>query len=170
MEELYQKQCGSRWELFCIESGCWFGASRDRKVKECCGLSLGTLKWGQLNSWSLYEFSQGEPEESQQRKHYKNQAWRQQAKKGEFWWIQKKYTVGLNRSAWSTGKQVDRVCSPVPSMQGVCQKWHQGYELHWKMGWNCDPHIVKKEDQFQVHSLLRTKCEPVWPSRKALGW
>ena len=35
--ELYQSQCGSRWELFCIESGCWLVASGDHRVKEWCG-------------------------------------------------------------------------------------------------------------------------------------
>ena len=34
---LYQSQCGSRWELFCIESGCWLVASGDRRAKEWCG-------------------------------------------------------------------------------------------------------------------------------------
>ena len=68
-------------------------------------------------------------------------------------WPQKKNTVGLNRSAWFPGKQVDRVCSPVPRMQAGCQKLHQGYELYWKMGCHSDPHAVKMENQFQVQSL-----------------
>ena len=38
-------------------------------------------------------------------------------------------------------------------MQAGCQKLHPGYELHWKMGCHCDPHIEKKEDQFQKQSL-----------------
>ena len=28
-----------------------------------------------------------------------------------------RYTIGLNRSTWSAGKHVDRICSPVPSIQ-----------------------------------------------------
>ena len=71
----------------------------------------------------------------------------------EFRWLQKKDTVGLNRSVWSPCNQVDRVCSPVPSVQAGCQKWHQGYELHWKTECRSDPHVVKKEDQFQEQSL-----------------
>ena len=31
MEELYQKQCGCRWELFCLESGCWLVAGSQWK-------------------------------------------------------------------------------------------------------------------------------------------
>ena len=38
-------------------------------------------------------------------------------------------------------------------MQAGWQKSHQGYELRWKMGFHCDPHIVKKEHQFQEQSL-----------------
>ena len=68
------------------------------------------------------------------RRELQNQAWREQEQKQEFWWLQKKHTVRLNWSARSPGMQVDRVCSPVPSKQAGCQKWHQGYELHWKNG------------------------------------
>ena len=37
MEVVYHRECGSRWELFCIESGCWLVASGDRRVMEWCG-------------------------------------------------------------------------------------------------------------------------------------
>ena len=56
MEELCQRQCGSRWELFCIESGCWWVASGDQRVKEWCGQIVEFCGWGELSSWSLFEF------------------------------------------------------------------------------------------------------------------
>ena len=34
MEELYERQCRSKWELFCIQSDCRLVASEDRRVKE----------------------------------------------------------------------------------------------------------------------------------------
>ena len=131
----------------------WLVASGDRKVKEYCGQIQELWKCGEVSSWSLFEFYQEDPEECQQGQHYNNQSLRGRERKRQFGWLQKKETVGLNRSAWSPGKQVDRVCLSVPSMQAGCQKWHQGYELHWKMGCYCDPHIVKKGDQFQEQSL-----------------
>ena len=53
---------------------------------------------------TLLEFYQGGPrnkedKESQQGEHYSNQAWREQERKREFWWLQNKDSVGLNRSA-----------------------------------------------------------------------
>ena len=57
--------------------------------------------------------------------------------------------IGLNLSPWSPDKPVDRVCSPVPSVRARCQKWHRNYELHWKRRCHSDPHVQKKEDQFQ---------------------
>ena len=38
-------------------------------------------------------------------------------------------------------------------MEAGCEKRLQGYELHWKKGCMSDPHIVKKEDQFQEQSV-----------------
>ena len=37
MEELYRRQCGSGWEIFCIESGCWLVASGVCRGKKWCG-------------------------------------------------------------------------------------------------------------------------------------
>ena len=87
-------------------------------------------------SWAVShsELYQGEPEEGEQGEHCSNQAWKEQERKREFWWLQKKDSVRLNWSAWSSGKQADRVCSPLPLVQAGCQKWHRGYELHWKNG------------------------------------
>ena len=45
------------------------------------------------------------------------------------------------------------VCSLDPSVQAGCQKQHRGYEQHWNMGCHSDPHIAKKEDQYQEQSL-----------------
>ena len=144
MEELYQKQCGSRWEPFCIESGCWLVASGDRT--EVMWTDLGTLKM--RRAVQLITFI----EESQQGEHYSNQAWIKQERKREFWWLQNK--IVLDRTHLPD-LQVCKltVCSPVPLMQASCQKLHQGYELHWKMGCHSDTHIVKKKDQFQELSL-----------------
>ena len=64
MEELYQRQCGSRWELFCIESDCWSAANGDQRVKEWCRQVLELCIWGKLSSWSLWILSRrtwGEP-------------------------------------------------------------------------------------------------------------
>ena len=57
---------------------------------------LGTLKMRRAEQLITLEFYQGEPEESQQGEHYNNQVKRVQETKGEFWWVQKKDTVGLN--------------------------------------------------------------------------
>ena len=72
-----------------------------------------------MHSQTLFEFDQGEREESQQGEHYNNQCYRVQNRKREFWWLQKKESVRLNWSAWSPGKPVDRVCSLVLSVQDV---------------------------------------------------
>ena len=84
MEELYQRQCGSWWELFCIESSCWSAANGDQRVKEWCGPMLEPNRWGELSSWSLSGFYQGEPEESQQGEHCNNHAKRGNESSGSF--------------------------------------------------------------------------------------
>ena len=55
MEELHQRQCGSRWELLCTESRYWLVACGYRRVKEWCGQEL--CRWGELSSWSLWIWS-----------------------------------------------------------------------------------------------------------------
>ena len=58
MEELHQRQCGSRWEMFCIKSSCWLVASGDHRVKEWCGQIKVPCRWAELSSWLLFEFKQ----------------------------------------------------------------------------------------------------------------
>ena len=83
---------------------------------------LGTLKMRRAEQGIIVWILSGEPVDSQQGEHYSNQTWREHERKREFWWLQKKDSVGLNRSSWSPGMQVDRVCSLVPLTQAGCQK------------------------------------------------
>ena len=46
MEELYKRQCRSRWELFCIESSCWLEASGDRKGVMRADVAL-KMRWNE---------------------------------------------------------------------------------------------------------------------------
>ena len=93
---------------------------------------------------SITTVKSGENKGSQQVEHYNSQVWREQERKREFGWLQNKDTDGLNRSIWSPGMQGDGVCSTVSSVrQAGCQKWHQGYKLHCKMGCHRNPHNVK---------------------------
>ena len=58
MEELHQRQCGSRWEMFCIKSSSWLVASGDHRVKEWCGQIKVLCRWAELSSWLLFEFKE----------------------------------------------------------------------------------------------------------------
>ena len=136
VEELFhcQRQSGSRWELFCTESSWWLVASGEQRATEWYVQILEIWRCGKLNSWSLSKFHQGEPKNSQDGDHYNNEAQREQERKEEFWWLQKKDTVGLNQSIWlqkkdtvglnqsiwSPGKPVDKISSPVPSVWAGC--------------------------------------------------
>ena len=49
---------------FVLIDSCWQIASGDRRVKEWCGQIQELSRWGELSSWSLFEFYEGEHEES----------------------------------------------------------------------------------------------------------
>ena len=136
MEELYQRQRGSRWELFWIKSGFCLITNGDRRVKEW---------WGRFRSFadeaswavghSLNCIKENLRRASKESITIIKPGGNKRGNEIFSGFKTKKYIVWLNGSAWSPGKRVDRVCSPVLSMQADRQNWHQSYEMHWKMGW-----------------------------------
>ena len=54
--ELYERLCGSRLELFCIETGCWLVASGEGRVKEWCGQVLELIIRPVPCPWKRHKF------------------------------------------------------------------------------------------------------------------
>ena len=153
MEELYQRQCGSRWELFCIKSNCWSNADGDQRVKKWCGKIVLALQMRQAEQLTTLNFTR----ENWRRASMKNitiikprENKRANKSSGGF----KRKTVRINQSTWSPGKPVNRAYSPIPSVQAGCWKLYKD-ELRWKMGCYSDPHIIII-NAFLMHQI------PLW--------
>ena len=99
-EELCARQDGSRWELFC-KAKKWYG-----QIYEFC-------RWGKLSSYHSLNFIK---ENLKKNSKESITITKPRKRTQEFRWLQKKDTIRLNWTAWSPGKQADRVCSPVLSV------------------------------------------------------
>ena len=143
MEDLYQRHCGSKGDLFCIESGCWSAANGEQTLKERCWQILELCRWGELSCLSLFLI-------------LSRRTWGQLAKE----------SIAIIKSSGSFNRKILSEWTDPPDLQinkltefvylfqlSHCQKWHRDYELHRKTGCRSDPHVQKKEDQFQEQSL-----------------